>query len=289
MGSPTLSLNNGQAKTNSPATAAGNEISVTAATLAAGVSYYARAYAKTASGSVVYSAARSFGSTGTLGTFSVANNGDNTFTVTLSGGKGEQMVFYRTVNGSAVGGTHFEHKSGVLVFKEGETQKTIAVTENNPNSTYNGNAATGYSNAARTYSWSFTAPWAARLFRRVNPLLSEPYQSYQTVNRAIFGNFEIQESSFYHAHGDYDDDDRGWTSGGRTGSDIHKAEDKYYSIASLTTPEYWRALNTAEVQFRMTFEAMEESDGYQHIQIASGMRLDFRYYPYDGDWKTEKQ
>ena len=95
---------------------------------------------------------RSFGSTGTLGTFSVANNGDNTFTVTLSGGKGEQMVFYRTVNGSAVGGTHFEHKSGVLVFKEGETQKTIAVTENNPNSTYNGNAATGYSNAARTYS-----------------------------------------------------------------------------------------------------------------------------------------
>ena len=140
MGSPTLALNNGQAKTDEPVTEQGGSISVTADDLAAGVSYYARAYAKTAGGSVTYSAPVPFGSTGDLGSFSVTNNGDKTFTVTLTGGKGEQMVYYRTVNGSAVGGTHFEHQSGVLTFAPGETTKTITVTEYGVNSTYNNNA-----------------------------------------------------------------------------------------------------------------------------------------------------
>ena len=39
------------------------------------------------------------------------------------------MVYYRTVNGSAVGGTHFTHTEGAVFFAEGETSKTVTVTE----------------------------------------------------------------------------------------------------------------------------------------------------------------
>lgn len=88
------------------------------------------------------------------GSFSVTNNCSNTFTITRSGGTdGEQTVYYRTVNGSAVGGTHFEHKYGTLTFADGSSaSQSVTVTEHDVTSTYDGSAATAYSNADRTYS-----------------------------------------------------------------------------------------------------------------------------------------
>lgn len=280
MGSPTLALNNGQAKTAEPVTEQGGSISVSADNLAAGVSYYARAYAKTAGGSVTYSASVPFGSTGDLGSFSVVNNGDNTFTVRLTGGKGEQMVYYRTVNGSAVGGTHFDHQSGVLTFKPGETSKTITVTEHGENSVYGGNAATGYANAGRTYSLELYRTMGGASISTATA--TRNMGNGQSVDRGIFGDFEKTAAGTRHNHGDYDDDKLGWTSDGRYYADAFET----VSVTSLlTTPGYWRNLATAQVQFRMYFEAAEEDSGYQHIQIASGEGIDLKYYPYNGGWR----
>jgi uncharacterized repeat protein (TIGR02543 family) len=98
---------------------------------------------------------------GFAGTFTVTNNGNNIFTITRSGNGtsdaqnvGQQTVYFRTVNGSAIGGTHFVHQGGTIAavtFADGETIKTVTVTEYGVTSAYNGVAATSYSNIDRTY------------------------------------------------------------------------------------------------------------------------------------------
>ncbi len=104
---------------------------------------------------------------GFAGTFTVTNNANNTFTVTRTGNGvssddqhvGQQTVYFRTVNGSAIGGTHFYHQGGsgaALTFAEGETFKTVTVTEYQVTKTYeaaDGKSypATSYANIDRTY------------------------------------------------------------------------------------------------------------------------------------------
>ena len=157
MNNPTLTLNNGKAATASPVTEPNGAISVHAE-LQEGVTYYARAYAVTVDDVTYYSEELTAGlGLPDYGTFTIQNNGDNTFTVTRSGGTaGSQTVYYRTVNGSAVGGTHFTHNAGTLTFQEGETAKTITVSESGANTAYStggtSKAATAYSNTHRTYS-----------------------------------------------------------------------------------------------------------------------------------------
>ena len=153
MNSPSLTVNNGSAKTSSVVNSAGGTISVTASNLQKGVTYYARAYI-TAGGITYYSEEITIGlGLPAYGTFKITNSGSNTFTVTRTdGSEGAQTVYYRTVNGSAVGGTHFTHKSGTLTFAAGVTSQTITVSENTANTAYSGMLATAYSNANRTYS-----------------------------------------------------------------------------------------------------------------------------------------
>jgi len=185
MGSPTLSLSGGSAKTASPVTAANQKISVIATGLTKTVTYYGRAYVKTAGGNVVYSNAVSFGKTGNLGQFSVKNNGNNTFTVTLTGGVGEQMVFYRTVNGSAVGGTHFTHKAGMLTFN-GSGSQTVTVTESAVTSTFGGKKATAYSNADRTYSLEIYRPMGGATISAGTAARTMTKNSSYTINRNVY-------------------------------------------------------------------------------------------------------
>ena len=153
MTSPTLTINNGRQKTAFPVTELNADISVTAAGIQKGVTYYARAYA-ICGGITYYSNEITFGlGVPAYGSFTIANNGSNTFTVTRTGGsEGAQTVYYRTVNGSAVGGTHFTHQASTLTFAEGETSKTITIAEQGANTAYSGKPATAWSNADRTYS-----------------------------------------------------------------------------------------------------------------------------------------
>lgn len=159
---PTLELNNGSVQTTSAVKAKNGNLSATATGFVSGVTYYARAYAKVTasdgSTKVIYSEAKDFGfGIPSYGTFSVKETSTNsqktTFTITRTGGTdGEQTVYYRTVNGSAIGGTHFTHVQGSVTFKDGEESKTVTVTELGVTSAYKNNAGTQYSNANRTYS-----------------------------------------------------------------------------------------------------------------------------------------
>ena len=154
---PTLSQNDGLIKTSSVVNTKGGKLTATLSkkNLVGGLQYYARAYAKASDGSVIYgdSCSNSFGiELPDYGTFNVKNNGNNSFTISRTNGSdGEQIVYYRTVNGSAIGGTHFTHKANELTFKAGETTKTVTVTENSVSAKYGSYSATAYSNANRTY------------------------------------------------------------------------------------------------------------------------------------------
>lgn len=153
---PTLTQNEGAVKTSSAVSSENGKLTATVAKsrLVEGLQYYARAYARAADGTVIYGASSSaFGVNAPKnGTFSVTNNGSNTFTISRTGGTdGQQTVYYRTVNGSAVGGTHFTHKAGSLTFAAGEATKTVTVTEKTANTKYSDKTATAYSNADCTY------------------------------------------------------------------------------------------------------------------------------------------
>lgn len=162
MPAPTLEFHNGSAKTAPVVTTKNGNLNVKATGLISGVEYYARAYAKvTAAGKekVYYSEAGKFGfGIPQYGTFSVSSvtgsNGKAIFTITRSHGTDKaQTVYCRTVNGSAVGGTHFTHiQPSPFYFKEGETSKTVTVTELGVTNAYQSKPGTKYSNADRTYS-----------------------------------------------------------------------------------------------------------------------------------------
>ena len=159
--------------------------------------YYARAYAKVTSDGkekVYYSEAGQFGfGIPQYGTFSVSSvtgsNGKATFTITRSNGTDKlQMVYYRTVNGSAVGGTHFKHQEGAVYFKEGETSKTVTVTELGVTNAYQSKAGTKYSNADRTYSlelYRVTGGGTIDQARRLMTRTMAKDSSY-TVDRSVY-------------------------------------------------------------------------------------------------------
>ncbi len=151
---PTMTLNDGSVKTASAVNMKNGSIKAVATGLTEGITYYARAYAKASDGTIIYGAqSAGFGlNAPNYGTFQVTNSGSNTFTISRTGGTdGEQTVYYRTVNGSAVGGTHFTHKADSVTFAKGVRSKNVTVTEKTANTAYYTNDITAYTNADRTY------------------------------------------------------------------------------------------------------------------------------------------
>lgn len=153
---PTLTLNDGSVTTTSPVSTKNGRLTASVTNLTAGINYYARAYAKTSDGTVIYGAqSTGFGlGAPSYGIFSVTNSGSsNTFTIQRTDGTdGKQTVYYRTVNGSAIGGTHFTHAAGSVIFEKGVNTQTVTVTEQSAATPFNRyEPATAYSNANRTY------------------------------------------------------------------------------------------------------------------------------------------
>ena len=198
MPTPTLDFHNGSVKTASVIKTKNGNLIAKATGLTSGVEYYARAYAKVTSDGkekVYYSEAEKFGfGIPQYGTFSVSSvtgsNGKATFTITRSNGTDKyQEVYYRTVNGSAVGGTHFTHTEGAVYFAEGETSKTVTVTELGVTEPYQSKAGTKYSNADRTYSLELyrvgvgggTIDQTRRSMQR-----TMPKDSSYTVDRSVY-------------------------------------------------------------------------------------------------------
>ena len=151
---PTMTLNDGSVKTASAVNMKNGSIKAVATGLTEGITCYARAYAKASDGTIIYGPqSAGFGlNAPNYGTFQVTNSGSNTFTISRTGGTdGAQTVYYRTVNGSAVGGTHFTHKADSVTFAKGVRSKNVTVTEKTANTAYYTNDITAHTNADRTY------------------------------------------------------------------------------------------------------------------------------------------
>lgn len=284
---PTLTQNDGVVKTSRAVSAKGGALnaSVPKGGLVEGLQYYARAYAKASDGTVLYGdSSNYFGvAVPNFGTFSVKNNGNSTFTVSRTGGSdGTQTVYYRTVNGSAVGGTHFTHQAGTLTFNAGETTKTITIAENTANTAYSGKPATAYSNADRTYSveiYRVTGggglgnPRSATRTME-NSTSYEVARDYYTRYRN-FAAYATEET-----RGDYKDDKLGWYNG-----QVGSAASRTITVrVPNLNADYWKSTATG-LSYFMQVEIKEVADGYQHIQITPGSSINTNFYPESGGYK----
>lgn len=285
MQNPTISLNNGSKQTASAVKTKGVKLSVTAEEITDGVTYYARAYAKTSSGTVFYSIQNSFSINGkSYGTFTIKNNGDNTFTVTRIGGTdGAQTVYFRTVNGSAVGGTHFTHQASTLKFSQGEISQTITIAEKAVTTTFSSNAATAWSNADRTYQVEiYRVDGGGSLGTPTSAARAMTKDNGYTVDRSIYDWQTVNGPQEEKERGDYDDDERGW--GQNKSYDAAKETVSIQDLLLKKTRNYWT--KTAQnIYYYLTFDAKEGESGYQAVQIAPGTTLDTSAYPYQGELK----
>lgn len=285
MNSPTLTVNNGKAATSSVVSAAGGTLSVTADDLQKGVTYYARAYI-TAGGVTYYSEEIEIGlGLPKYGTFQITNSGSNTFTVKRTGGtEGAQTVYYRTVNGSAVGGTHFEHQSGILTIPAGKSSDTITITEYGTNKAYTGKPSTAYSNADRTYSVEiYRVTGGASLnddAKSATRTMKNDSDSY-SVNRDYYTKHRCFASFEEETHrGDNDYNNLGWYKNtvGKAGSRTIPV-----NVPNLSA-DYWKNTATGLAYF-MQVQIKEVADGYQHIQITPGSSINTSFYPESGSYK----
>ena len=285
---PTLTQNDGTVKTGSAVSVKGGALSasVPKSSLVGGLQYYARAYAKASDGTVIYGGSSAYFGVDVpaYGTFSITNNGDNTFTITRTGGAdGEQTVYYRTVNGSAVGGTHFTHQASKLTFAAGDTEKTVTITETTANTAYSNKPATAYSNADRTYSVElYRVTGGANLGSTTSAARTMANSSSYEVARNYYTRYK-KFAAFPDeiTRGDYDSDKLGWYKNGKVGSAASRTIT--VSVPNLNA-DYWK--NTATgLSYFMQVDIKEVADGYQHIQITPGSSINTNFYPEGGNYK----
>lgn len=299
MPAPTLEFHNGSAKTASVITTKNGNLTAKATGLTSGVEYYARAYAKVTSDGkekVYYSEAGQFGfGIPQYGTFSVSSvtgsNGKATFTITRSNGTDKlQMVYYRTVNGSAVGGTHFKHQEGAVYFKEGETSKTVTVTELGVTNAYQSKAGTKYSNADRTYSlelYRVTGGGTIDQARRSMTRTMAKDSSY-TVDRSVY----TTEKTITHVadtsgkNGKRIADTNQSQGGKKTNVSFlkNRYKDTNYHTSSSFSGYYTDARQQEYLKstaggwyYRYVLRAYEQTDGYEHAYLGTEPLEDKNY------------
>ncbi len=271
--SPTTKVNNGKYEATGDMTQPDTLLS-TPVELAEGVTYYARAYA-VAGGVTYYGPQATVGDNiPSYGVVTIQNNNDRTFTVSRSGGTdGDQTVYYRTVNGSAVGGTHFDHQSGIVTIPDGQSSATITIAEHGVNEVYGGQAATGYSNAIREYFVEIYRVDGGAVIEDNRATAKRTMTGNQMVDRNTFDEKTTNGATGETTRGDYDKDGNlGWT---------ENKQGNQKDTISLPSPTSY-VQNVAEnIRFYVIFEAKEQDSGYQAVQIVPGSVTDTSIYPYD--------
>ena len=300
MPAPTLDFHNGSAKTASVITAKNGNLNVKATGLNAGVEYYARAYAKvTAAGKekVYYSEAGKFGfGIPQYGTFSVSSvtgsNGKAIFTITRSNGTDKyQVVYYRTVNGSAVGGTHFTHQAGAVFFEEGETSKTVTVTELGVTNAYQSKAGTKYSNADRTYSLELyrVGVGGGTIDKTHRSMLrTMPKDSSYTVDRSVYTTEKtithVAETSGTNGkkiadttknQGGKDTNVSFLTN--RDGKQNYNTRSSFFDYYTDTRQQEYLKSTAGGWYYRYVLKAYEFEDGYEHAYMGTEPLEDRNY------------
>lgn len=295
MQNPTTEMNNGKSSTSTVIKTKNGKLSVTAPSIADGVTYYARAYVRTSTGNIYYSVQKDFSISGkSYGAFTIKNNGNNTFTVTRTGGTdGTQKVYFRTVNGSAVGGTHFTHQASYLTFNQGETSKTITVTEAGVTAVYGGKTATAYSNADRTYQVEiYRVDGGGTLGSTTSATRTMTKNSSYTVDRTVYttekSKTQVADTSGKNGKRVAD------TTGGQGGTQTNvsfltnRYKETNYNTSSSFSTYYTDANQRAYLNataggwyYRYVLKAYEDVDGYEYVYFGKKALQD-KHYGLDG-------
>ena len=289
---PTLALCDGSVTTDPTVSQKNGTLTATvsASSLTYGISYYARAYARTADGTVIYgSQSNNFGpGAPQYGSFSVTSNNDGTFTITRTGGfDGEQTVYYRTVNGSAIGGTHFDHVANSVTFTGDMTSWEVRVTENSATAVYNDRAATAYANDDRVYF--------LEIYRVTGGATINENRDKAERTMTVDENYHVSESVYDEKHrivGEGTDvwpDDNNYV-GDRGVSGDHKiffendrgnnVSQGYKNFNVQRSVDVGSDLEIAYLKataigpnsgflYRAQFTLAEDDDGYQHVWISN--------------------
>lgn len=284
---PTLTLNDGRVTTTPAVSTKDGRLTASVTKLTAGINYYARAYAMASDGTVIYgSQSVGFGlGAPSYGVFSVTNSGSSTFTIKRTGGTDDrQIVYYRTVNGSAIGGTHFTHAAGSVIFAKGESEKTVTVAEKNATTPFKTTEpATAYSNANRTYQ--------LEIYRVDGGATINASKNTATRTMTVGSSYHVDANIFNKTayvtvgpsgetlRGDYDSDKLGWTSGNKIGS----AAKETVTIPTIPKQDYWKNVGIA-LGYQVYFQAKEKESGYQHVQLTTGDSIDTAFYPEKGEY-----
>lgn len=280
MMNPTTGVCNGQVKTPSAVKTKGGSLKGTATNIVDGVVYHVRAYAKNAAGQVWYGAEAQFDiNAKKYGEFTIKNNGNNKFTVTrINGTDGRQTVYYRTQNGSAVSGTHFTGKASSLTFAEGETTKTIEITEKGANVVFSGKPATAYTNADRVY-WVelYRVDGGGKLGSTAKAKRTLAKDGSYMVNRTVYGenprsvstsddNKYVVDRSKTKAHQPFFTNNRGYNqSHGYKNFNTQRS----FDIGTANERAYLKQTATKDMYYRLKFKAREKDDAWEHIWIAN--------------------
>ena len=205
-------------------------------------------------------------------TFTVTNNG-NTFTITRNSSSGSETVFYRTVSLSAIAGVHFTDKTGELTFSNGQTQKTVTITE-----TASGNVVEQYhfqTGRTRTYRLEVLNQSGSRLAYKDRDIdygtsyqFSTTYLNKSVTDLVYFDNSGNIKSGSNNKYLDVSYSSSNWIkvtdAGYAQGVHTVSTDALYNNNSALRT-----YLNNRGNKMYATvyFTQKEEDDGYQYIQI----------------------
>ena len=190
-----------------------------------------------------------------------------------------------------MGGTHFTHIQGSVLFAEGETSKTVTVTELGVTNAYQSKAGTKYSNADRTYSLELyrvgvdggTIDQAHRSMLR-----TMPKDSSYTVDRSVY----TTEKTITHVT------ETSGTNGKKIADTTEKQGGKVTNVRFLTNrykesnyntsssfsdyytdarqQEYLRS-TAGRWYYRYVLKAYEFEDGYEHAYLGTEPLEDIHY------------
>ena len=209
-------------------------------------------------------------------TFTVTNSG-STFTITRSSSSGTENVYYRTVSLSAIAGVHFTEVIGILNYLDGESEKTVTVTE-----TPVIDLSLQYQfqlDTTRTYRFEVLDHSGSQLAYNDRDILFGPYFQHtgDYVNKSITdlvyfdykGNIKSDNGNKYLDVACSSSDWIKVTDDGYTQGCYALSTDKLYHNNGYDTGKLRYYLNLLGNRMYATvyFTQKEEDDGYQYIQI----------------------
>ncbi len=185
-------------------------------------------------------------------TYSVRGEEDGStykFIISRSGNTGvAETVRYRTVSLSAIEGKHFTAKSGTVEFPANETSVTVEVEELTPSIESNAHYMCQESNT-RTYRFEVLD---------LNGFLLAYKDRSKYIGVKVTSPYETKTVTVFDTETQFSD--KGYDKNTRT------LVAKYHYFEQAAPQAYFQKTE-AELRMTLEFEAKEEADGYQYLQI----------------------